>query len=338
MSDLTIDVSYIGLLSNRLSMFTKKTRNVWVCRCPICGDSKKSKYKRRFYFYLYKGRYSVKCHNCQYSTSFSSFLEEEYPDLYKSYILEKLPYKSSLKKDRFKHIKDIIPKKIILAGFDYSSLKQFSDLSPDHLARKYVYIRKIPQSKVLYCDNFSKFIESINIECYSRAYSNSKEPRMIIPFYRTDGLSTVFQARAFSKKEQLRYITIKEHEDESKIYGLNMLHKDQPVWCTEGPIDSMMIPNAIAMSGMSSALPKDIPMLRFVFDNEPRNADIIKSMRKRLLSGYNVVIFPDRMKFKDLNDMVVKGKMSSKRIIDMLEENLYTKGKGIMRLNEWSKL
>ena len=216
MDDLTIDVSYIGQLSTRLSQFKKKDRNLWIARCPICGDSKKSKYKKRFYIYFRKGKYHVKCHNCQYALPFSTFLEDKFPDLYKKYILEKLPNRSTLKKNRFKHVKDIVPKKVICKGFDYSILKRFANLSTDHPARIYVEHRQIPLNMVYYVDNFSTFIAHINIESYSRAFSNAKEPRMIIPFYRQDGLSTVFQARAFSKKEFLRYITVKEDEGESK--------------------------------------------------------------------------------------------------------------------------
>ena len=89
---------------------------------------------------------------------------------------------------------------------------------------------------------------------------------------------------------------------------------------------------------MSSKLPSGMEHLRFIFDNEPRNVDIVKSMRKRLLGGHEVVIFPDRMKYNDLNDMIVKGKMSSEKILDILENNLYNRNNGIMKLNEWSKL
>ena len=337
MDDLSIDVSYIGRMTSRLEQFKKVRRNLWVARCPICGDSKKRPFLKRFFFYFKDTHYSVKCHNCQYALYFSEYLKIEHPDLYKEYLLEKLPNRSSLKKDRFKHIKDIIPKKVICKGFDYSILKNFADLSADHPARIYVENRKIPLDMVYYVDNFSTFIAHIDVQHYSITYSKSKEPRMIIPFYRKDGLSTVFQARAFSKKEFLRYITIKEDEGESKIYGMERVDISIPVWCTEGPIDSLMIPNVIAMSGMSTKVPRDMN-LRFIFDNEPRNPDIVKNMRKRMLSGYEVVIFPDRMKYNDLNDMIVKGKMSSEKVLDVLENNLYNRSNGIMKLNEWSKL
>jgi len=339
MSDLNIDITYIGRLSSRIDQFKKVRRNVWNARCPICGDSKKNKFKKRFYIFLDKGKYFTKCHNCPDANyEFSFFLKIHHPDLYNEYLIEKLPQKTSLKKNRFKHIKDIVPKKIHCNGFDYNNLKRFNELNISHPARIYVEKRKIPNNLIYYCDNFSLFIDSLNINHYKISYKNSNEPRIIIPFYREDGLSTVFQARAFSKQEGLRYITIKEDDQESKIYGLERIDKRKPVYCVEGPIDSVMIPNCIAMSGISTRLPDGIDEYIFIFDNEPRNIDVVKNMRKRLRQGHKVVIMPERIKFDDLNDMKVKGGMSSKKILDVINSNIYNGDVGYMKLKEWSRL
>ena len=336
MDDLTIERPFIGQIGSRLEQFKTVRKDVWVARCPICGDSKKKKFLKRFYIYKKDNKYSVKCHNCGHASTFHQFLEDYHNDLYREYQLEKFPQKSKLSKSRFSHVKDVIPKKVVCTGFDYSSLIWFEELPEDHPARIYVEKRKIPFELVHYAPKFSKFIEELDMDRYTLSYRNSHEPRMIIPFFREDGLSTVFQARAFSKTESLRYITIKEHDDESKVYGMERVDKEKPVWCSEGPIDSMMIPNCIAMSGISTALPKGISEFRFVFDNEPRQPDVIKNMRKRLRSGHKVVIFPEMVTQKDLNDMVVSG-MSSEKILDMLENNLYDKEIGLLKLKEWSK-
>jgi len=338
MNDITIDLNFINKISSRLEGFSLVRKNVWNCRCPVCGDSKKNRFKKRFYFFLNDDVYSVKCHNCGYASSFSKFLEIYYPEDYRNYIFEKFPNKSTLSKDRFSHVKDVVPKKVHCNGFDYSFLKRFDELSEIHPARLYVEARNIPMDRVFYAPHFNKVIEELGLDIYKSAYEKADEPRMIIPFYREDGLSTVFQARSFVKDERLRYITIKEDEGESKIYGLERIDKTLPVWCFEGPIDSMMIPNSIAMSGISTKLPKGISEFRFVFDNEPRNADVVKNMRKRLISGYRVVIFPDRIQYKDINDMIVKGGIPSQSIIQMLNDNVYDKEIGLLKLNEWCKI
>jgi hypothetical protein len=338
MSDLLLDIQYINRLSGRLEQFTKIRKDVWNARCPICGDSKKKLHLKRFYIYLKDGHYSVKCHNCGYSDSFFNFLKYELPDIYKEYLIDKFPKQASLNKNRFTHIKDIIPEVYYCKGFNYSILKRFSVLNIKHPARIYVQNRKIPDDKVFYCDNFSSFIGTLGIDHYTKAYKFAKEPRMIIPFYREDGLSTVFQARAFSKKESLRYITIKEHDQESKIYGLRDINKEKVVYYVEGPIDSLMIPNCLAMSGLSTKLPQDIKNTIFVPDNEPRNRDVIKAIRTKLIKGEQVVIYPDRLKYKDLNDMRVKGDMSTEKILDLINQNVYSGHIGLLKLNEWSKL
>lgn len=335
MNDTLIDLEYIQRLSSSLNGFEKKRKDLWNARCPFCGDSKKSLHKKRLYIYFKEDHYSVKCHNCGYSETFSKFLELISPQEYKRYILDKLPQRTSLRPNRFGHVKDILPDKVVCKGLDYSTLKKFDELSHNHPARLYIEKRKIPFEFVFYSEKFSDFIHHLGMDKYILSYQHSKEPRMIIPFYREDGISTVFQARAFSKKEYLRYITIKEDEGESKVYGLDRVDKTKPVYCTEGPLDSLMIPNCIAMSGISTKI--DIDDIIYIFDNEPRNPDVVKNMRKKLMFGNKIVIFPDMIKWKDLNDMIVKGGMTTEGIVDIIKENTYSRNDGMMRLSIWSR-
>jgi len=339
MADLNFERTYIIQISSQLLKFEKKRKDIWNCRCPICGDSKLNPYKKRFYIFPHKGAYWTKCHNCAYSQPFKSFLKDFDNSVYKQYILDELDSKGKGLKNRFNpsYLKSKIKKKAIVKGFSYKSLVRFEELPVNHPARLYVLNRKIPLDRVYYCSNFSNFINTLHVEHYKISYRNSHEPRMIIPFYREDRLSTVFQARSFSSKEKLRYITIKEHEQESKIFGLDRINVNKPIFVLEGPIDAMMIPNAISMSGISASLPKELTDIIFVFDNEPRKYDVVKNMKKRLLSGKKVVILPERIKYDDLNDMIVKGKMSSEKVLDILNDNVYNGNIGILKLNEWMR-
>jgi hypothetical protein len=339
MNDLSIDVSYIGRLSTRLSQFKRVRQDVWCARCPICGDSKKNPFKKRFYIYKNNNHYSCKCHNCGYTSTFGKFLESEFPEEYKSYLLEKFPFKKTIDKSRFKKKSSEIVKKSTKKcnGLDYSCLIKFEDLSPDHPARLYVEKRKIPFDRVLYSPRFSDFILYLNMNKYIVSYEYAKEPRLIIPFYKESGISTVCQARAFSKKETLRYITIKEDENENKIFGMDRIDKTKPIWVVEGPIDAMMIPNCIAMSGISTKIPSDIEPI-FIFDNEPRNRDVVKMMRKRLEQGHKVVIFSDKDEYNDLNDFIVKGGFSAEKLVDKLTKIIYSEAVGLLKLNDWRKV
>ncbi len=333
---ITEQLEFIYRIAPRLNLFKQIRKDLWDARCPVCGDSEKKWFKKRFYIYQKGDGYSVKCHNCGYSAKFPTFLKKFAPDEYKQYLIATIGSSSPSTSSRFsttKHVKEILPEKC--KGFDYSPLIQFTNLPEDHPARQYVTTRKIPFDRVLYCPVFSSFIKHLGINKYTISYENSHEPRLIIPFFRTDGLSTVFQARAFSPKEKLRYITIKEQDTESKIYGLDRIDRTKTVFCVEGPIDAMMIPNTIAMSGASVSVPFSVT---YVYDNEPRNIDIVNNMRKRLIFGDSVVIYPDSIQYKDLNDMVVKGKMNTTQIINIISDNVYSGGQGIMKLKQWSKV
>ena len=84
-----IDVKYINLISSRLSKFKKVKPNLYNCRCPICGDSKKNKNKARGYFYQVKNNTNFKCHNCGINISFNNFLKEIDSTTHKQYVFEK---------------------------------------------------------------------------------------------------------------------------------------------------------------------------------------------------------------------------------------------------------
>ena len=73
-------------------------------------------------------------------------------------------------------------------------------------------------------------------------------------------------------------------------------------YCVEGPIDSLFLENAWAMSGADVSLGSENTV--YVYDNEPRNAEIMKRVERDIKRGRKVVIWPERMSGfgKDVND------------------------------------
>jgi len=63
----------------------------------------------------------------------------------------------------------------------------------------------------------------------------------------------------------------------------------------------MFLPNAIAMAGadLGSSLNRDNAVI--VFDNEPRNSEIVKRMSKYIDQGYKLSFWPDYIPYKDIN-------------------------------------
>ena len=306
-----IDTKYVNLVSSRLPLFKQKTTNLYNFRCPFCGDSQKKKTKARGYLYQKRTDLFFHCHNCGQSNTFTNFLKQVDGELHKQYVLERykegLTGKSTTTPDpEFKHKKPVFYQSI--------ELPKISELDNSHFAKRYIVNRGIPPSylnRLYFTDDFKGFTYKLTQRHYEL---NEKEARIIIPFFNEDKSLIAFQGRAFTNTK-LRYITIKIDEDAPKIFGLDTLDMTKPFYVVEGPIDSMFLPNCIAMAGsdikvsamgnVSSAMQDGIGTM--VFDNEPRNLEIIKRIERVIDYGWKVCIWPDHVKQKDINDMVNAG-------------------------------
>ena len=166
-----------------------------------------------------------------------------------------------------------------------------------------------------------------------------EHPRMIIPFFKPNGKCFAFQGRAYGD-EMPKYYTIKVDETEEKIYGLDRVDYGRRIYVVEGPIDSLFLPNAIAVSGASFDTPTIRQLLTnatIVMDNEPRNRDIVKQLAKYIELGYNVCMFPDYVEGKDINDMIKSGK-TVKEIVDLINTNTFSGIEAQLKFADWRKV
>lgn len=331
---LYVDEKYIGLVSSRLDLFKRKGRSLWNFRCPICNDSNKSKYKARGYIYERENLFFYRCHNCGYSTTFEKFLETIDNFLYKEYSLEKIKSLGKPKQNNNyifnQPFKDINIKQYKI------DLDSIADLHNKHYAKNYIESRKIPvqfQKQLFFTPNFKKFIETINPE----KSKNLKlyDPRIIIPFYTSGGDLLAVQGRAL-EDSKVRYITIKrpEYKDSLLMFGLERVNKDSLVYIVEGPFDSYFLPNCIAAAG--SELLRIQSMFEnkiFIFDNEPYNKEVCKNMAFAISRNNKVVIWPNNIKEKDINDMILKG-LNVEQIIN---KNVYQGLEAQAKLAFWRK-
>jgi disulfide oxidoreductase YuzD len=74
----------------------------------------------------------------------------------------------------------------------------------------------------------------------------------------------------------------------------------------------------------------------FVIDNQPRNRDVVETLQDLIKRKFNVVIWPNNIKEKDINDMVLSGKTSD-QIIEIIKQNTYNGLQAQLKLNEWKK-
>jgi len=319
-----VDSKFIGLVSPKLQKFKRVKADLYNFRCPICGDSKKNKSKTRGYLYAVKANTNFKCHNCGASMSLNNFLKQVDPAVHKQYVMEK--FKEGHTGRNFvidePDIKFEAPK--------FKKKLKLPKASENPKSSGYLTARKLNPDNFYYAENFKKFVNSLK-----HTFDDTKhdEERIIIPLYYEKNLIGL-QGRSINPNP-VKYITVMLDDDAPKIYGLDNIRRDAPVYITEGPFDSTFIRNAIAMCGADADISRwGISNPVWIYDNEPRNREITNRISKTIDSGQSVVIWPDSIDDKDINDMV----MSGLDVQSVIELNTYSGLQAKLKFNTWKKI
>ena len=326
-----IDVKYVNLISPYLQQFKKKGDFLWTFRCPYCGDSQKSRTKARGFVYRKKNDLFYKCHNCGVGTTLGKLIEHLDSKSYKDYIMER--YKSGVKtvnkEPEFKFNEPVFRSKDIC-----STLNSLSELGEDHPARKIIDRRNLPISSykdLFLCPEFYKFTNNLIPNKFPSL--DGDHPRLLIPFRNEEGEIFAYQGRAFGD-EKPKYLTIKLQERD-KIFGLDKIDKRKEVLVVEGPLDSLFLDNCIAVAGA------DVPNLdcdfTVVFDNEPRNRELLKQIEKTINHGHKICLWPEEMRYKDINDMILGG-YTKEEIQDIIKHNTYQGTTATLWFTKWRKI
>lgn len=77
--------------------------------------------------------------------------------------------------------------------------------------------------------------------------------------------------------------------------------------------------------------------LIIIFDNEPRNKEICKQIEKTISQGRKIVIWPDTVKEKDINDMILAG-YTKEQIQQIITESTFQAASASLRFAEWRKI
>ena len=320
-----VDSKYIGLISSRLQKFKRVKADLYNFRCPICGDSQKHKNKARGYIYPLKADMNFKCHNCGASTTFNNFLKTIDPTLHKQYVMEKFKERnvgrgSIIPEPKFNFKKPVFRSKL--------NLPRASEVP---IATKYLEKRKINPNLFYFTNEFQKWTNT-----HKQTFNNinKDESRVIIPLHDTEKNLIGFQGRS-PGPNSVKYITVMLSEDSPKIYGLDKIDETKPIFITEGPFDSTFVENSVAMCG------SDLDVRTFgwsnyiwVFDNEPRNREIVERIDKTIGRGDKIVIWPKQIVEKDINDMVLSGH----DIMSILQSNTYSGLQAKVKFNNWKKV
>ena len=317
-----IDSKYIGLVSSRLGNFKRVKSDLYNFRCPICGDSKKNKTKTRGYLYTIKADVNFRCHNCGASMTFSNFLKEIDPVVHKQYVFERFKQGST---GRGTVVEEPVFK------FEAPTFKSSIDLplaSTVDVSRIYLEKRKLDPTKFYYAERFVEYVNS-----HKQSLDVKEHPRIIIPLYYEKNLVGV-QGRTLNSNS-VKYITTIFYDEAPKIYGLDNIRRDAPVFVTEGPFDSTFLLNSIAMCGADSDVRKwGVSTPVWVYDNEPRSKEITERISSAIAKGDSVVIWPTNIGEKDINDMILAGH----DVQSIVESNTYSGLEANLQFTTWKRI
>ena len=319
-----VDSKFIGLISPKLQKFKRVKPDLYNFRCPICGDSKKNKSKTRGYLYAVKTNVNFKCHNCGASMSLNNFLKTVDPYVHKQYTFEKFKDGHTgrnfvAEEPKFK--------------FEPPKFKPKLDLpkaSEIPTAKLYLEKRGLDPTKFYYTDKFKAWVNTLVEKFDNIEYD---EPRIIIPLIYENQLIG-FQGRALGPNS-VKYITIMLEENAPKVYGIDKINEKEPIYIVEGPFDSHFLDNSVAMVGADlDTRPFGWSNYIWVFDNEPRNREIVNRISKTIDRGEQVVIWPNNILEKDLNDMVLSGH----DVQTVIKSNTYVGLEAKLKFNTWKRI
>jgi hypothetical protein len=278
----------------------------------------------RGYLYAMKADVNFKCHNCGSSMTFSSFIKHLDPVIHKQYVFERFKEGTT---GRATVVEE--PK----FNFEVPKFKtkiKLPKASENPSADGYLTARRLDSTQFYYTEQFKKFVNTLKPTFDDTRYD---EERIIIPLYYEKNLIGL-QGRSLGPSK-VKYITVMLNDDAPKIYGLDNIRKDAPVYITEGPFDSTFIRNSIAMCGADANVDRwGISNPVWIYDNEPRNIEIVRRIGNTIDSGDSVVIWPNSIDDKDINDMV----MSGLDVQSVIESNTYSGLEAKLKFNTWKKI
>lgn len=360
-----IDVEYANKTALRVNRYKIISNNPFKAnfRCPFCEDSKKSKIKARGWLLEDNNMIHYYCHNCFASYSFVQFLRNLEPTLYQDYIADKfLSKKDADNKLSFSYK----PKDIVSANLGtkiifqknkanaveaeervvdpiLANLRKMSDMPDTHSAKKYLIDRQLPintYDRLYYAPKFKAWINSIIENKFSEQALKHDEPRLVLPFLDYNGEMFGLAGRSFDPDNELRYISIMIDDSKNKFFGLDSIDYNKDYYVLEGGLDSLFIPNSCAMAGADARLKtlRKPENAIIVYDNEPRNKDIHRKIVKSIEDGFRVVIWPNNIKEKDINNMILHEKISAETIVNILNNNTYSGLEAMIMFNKWKRV
>jgi transcription elongation factor Elf1 len=341
---IPVDSKYVRLISSRLRNFKQKNTNLWNFSCPFCGDSQKNKTKARGYVFPKGNNLFYRCHNCGVSTNVANLIKHVDDTLHKEFVLER--YKSGETNNSYaaNTMLNISPPRFDRVAkqkvFEYG--EWLNRLDSEHFCLSYATNRQIPNifyDKLLFTSNYKQFCDVL-VPNHGKQIVD--DARLVIPYYDEYNDLIALSGRALETNDKtLRYVTIRTNDSDKKlIYGMDRVDLNKKVKVVEGPIDSLFLSNCVASGDANLRLvAEDISASEIVliYDNEPRNKEIVKMMQDAIKMQHNVVIWPSTIVGKDVNEIILSGKSQSE-IEEIISSNTFKGIEAQLKFNMWKKV
>lgn len=311
-----IQEKYLQLLN--LTGLKRHQSGKWNFRCPLCGDSKRNPKKMRGWFAPDIRVFS--CFNCgKKGVSYERFMEMVAPTLLTAYKQEigaawledrekngpQLPPEVHIsdEQNKFDEMVEKLEEDKVFESILPRDTVPIWELEEDHPARVYLLDRLVTM----------EMIKAHGISfCTAPAKKGPDEygQRIIFPFvWKTEKRVYGFQARTLDGDAYPKYLT-QVLDGHPKIWNMfNVTHDGtETIHVTEGIIDALFLPNAIALCGsdFSEEYQKALKAWNFcfIFDNDETGRE--KSIKFAEL-GYKVFVWPPDCPAKDINKAILMG-------------------------------
>jgi hypothetical protein len=336
---------YVGYLNQYIPKFQRVSEDLYLGRCPFCGDSQRNPNKKRFYIYRYDDKLNYKCHNCGTSGSLVGLIREFNPELYKEIFVESFKESGEYDKPALEErSKEEVEPPSYYREDILKSTKICSELPEDHPARIYLKSRALDDfsDRFYFVPGYGSFCRAMNLQNSEKLRDDSRVV-LVCRNSRHDIIGCI--GRSVDNTSKMRYISSVTERGLHPFYGLDRVDMSKSIYVCEGAIDSLMIDNSVAVScadldriehEIRDAKDKCI----LIPDNERRQPHIMKRLERYLRDGWKVVMFPDWLTGnKDMNEMITSGVLSRNALMDVIGKNTYCGINGMIKFrSEYCKI
>lgn len=314
MHNVELDRFVLDKLLNVMPAYSRQS-TTFVMRCPICGDSKKNKYKRRGVLYT-APKLMYHCFNCNITVTGLTFLRTLSADSFKTIMSEynRLLIDNFSVSDTTKlntDNADIIDVSDS-AQVELPEISELTDAEYEYLKQR--RITELPHFDLLHLMN-CKYLDNDFI---------------FIPWLDRGRIMT-YQMHNFNNVHNARKYTFQRNANKL-IYGLDRIDVSfKYIVCFEGVYDSVFVQNGVAIGGthitdaQSKELAKRYPQHQIViaFDNDTAGCAAMKKIAMSDTSRYEYLL-PELNGYKDINDYALNANLAEIGSKEFVMNNLKT--------------